>query len=170
MDVNKKIAIAMIGLGASARLLPHPWNFTPIMAIGLYAGAKSARLRTGILAVLLALLLSDAVLGLYRGMWYVYAASLIPVLVGRFVRDREGWQPIAAGALCSSLFFFLTTNFAVWAFGHLYPHTPTGLAACFAAAIPFYGNQVLGDAFYTAALFGGHVLLGRWMRPALRTA
>lgn len=31
--------------------------------------------------------------------------------------------------------------------------------ACYTAAIPFFKNTLLGDAFYTAALFGGLVLI-----------
>src|SRR5690348_9181940 len=170
MDGNKKIVAAMIGLGACARLLPHPWNFTPILAIALYAGVQSARIRTGVLATFLALLLSDLVMGLYRGMGWVYAAWLIPVLIGRLVRRKPGVTTIAAGALSSSLLFFLTTNFAVWAGGHTYPHTAAGLAACFTAAIPFYRNQFLGDAFYTVALFGGHALIASLARRQPRTA
>jgi len=161
MEMSKKIAAGMIGLGACARLLPHPWNFTPIMAIGLFAGAKAGKLRTGVLATILALLLSDAVLGFYRGMWWVYAASLLPVLIGKFLRPRESTGAIAAAALLSSILFFLTTNFTVWATGTLYPHTVAGLAACYTAGIPFFQNQILGDAFYTFALFGGHAFLSR---------
>ena len=170
MDANKKIVAAMIGLGACARLLPHPWNFTPILAIALYAGVQFAKLRTGVFATFLALLLSDLVMGLYRGMGWVYAAWLIPLLIGRVVRRKPGATAIALGALGSSLSFFLITNFAVWAGGHLYPHTAAGLAACYAAAIPFYGNQVLGDAFYTLALFGGHALIHSWARRQPRMA
>jgi hypothetical protein len=166
MDSDKKIGAAMVGLGACARLLPHPWNFTPMMAIGLYAGAKSAKLRTGVLVTIAALLLSDAVMGFYRGMWYVYAASLIPVLIGHLIRNRDGFGVLAVGAAASSLSFFLTTNFMVWATGHMYPHTASGLAACYVAGIPFYQNQVLGDAFYVLALFGGHALLSRLTQPA----
>jgi hypothetical protein len=166
MNTDKKIGAAMVGLGACARLLPHPWNFTPMMAIGLYAGAKSAKLRTGVLVTLSALLLSDAVMGFYRGMWYVYAASLIPVLIGHWMRNRDGFGVLASGALASSLSFFLTTNFMVWATGHMYPHTTAGLAACYVAGIPFYQNQLLGDAFYAFALFGGHALISRFAQPA----
>ena len=43
----------LVALGVCGRLVPHPSNFTPMMAIGLYAGAKSAKLRTGIFATLL---------------------------------------------------------------------------------------------------------------------
>jgi len=123
------------------------------------------------LATLLALLVSDAVLGFYlnHGMWWVYAAWLLPVLIGRFIRQREGISSIAAAALFSSILFFLTTNFMVWATGALYPHTVAGLAACYTAGIPFFQNQILGDAFYTFALFGGHAFLSR-MALRMRTA
>jgi hypothetical protein len=170
MEMNKKITAAMVGLGACARLLPHPWNFTPMMAIGLYAGAKSTKLRTGIFATLAALLLSDALMGFYRGMWYVYAASLIPVLIGRFMGRRNGVLPIVAGGLLSSVSFFATTNFMVWALGSLYPHTSAGLAACFTAGIPFYQNEFLGDVLYTAALFGGHAVISRMIEPKFQVA
>lgn len=170
MEADKKIAAMMAGLGACARLAPHPWNFTPMMAIGLYSGAKFTKLRTGIVATLAALFLSDIVLGFDKGMWYIYAASLIPVFIGRLLLRRDGVAATAAAALISSLSFFVTTNFMVWAMGHLYPHTLAGLATCFAAAVPFYQNQILGDAFYTVALFGGHALLRRFAEPAPRAA
>src|SRR5690349_11313288 len=108
MDLSKKTAIATVLLGASARLLPHPWNFTPIIAIALFTGAQSSKLRTGILATLAALVVSDLALyrGPYPGWWYVYAASIVPVLIGRFIRGRDGALPIAAGALASGVSFF----------------------------------------------------------------
>src|SRR5579871_3266249 len=161
MNANKKIFAGMIALGACARLLPHPWNFTPILAIGLYSGVKAEKVRTGVLATFLALLLSDAAMGFYRGMLWVYAAWMIPVLAGRLVRRKPSVTTIAAGALFSSLAFFVITNFGVWAGGHLYPQTLAGLEACFAAAVPFYRNQFAGDAFYTVALFERHALIER---------
>jgi hypothetical protein len=170
MEENKKIFPALVAFGALARLIPHPWNFTPMMALALYAGAKSTKLRTGVFVTLLALLLSDAVMGFYRGMWYVYAASLIPVLLGRFIRRHDSISVIVPAALLSSLSFFGITNFMVWATGNFYPHTASGLGACFAAGIPFYRNQLLGDAFYTVAIFGSHAILSRIVRPLPRTA
>jgi hypothetical protein len=170
MELNRRTLAALVTLGVCARLVPHPWNFTPMMAIGLYAGAKSAKLLTGIFVTLLTLLVSDALLGFYSGMWYVYAASLAPVLIGRFLCRRKTATSIAGGAVCSSLSFFVTTNFMVWATSHLYPHTAAGLAACFAAGVPFYRNQVFGDAFYTVALFGANWVIQRLTQPTTRTA
>jgi hypothetical protein len=153
MEISKRLWIAIVVLGACARLVPHPWNFTPMMAIALFAGT-----------------LSDAVMGFYPGFWYVYAAALIPVLLGRRIRDRVGVGALAVAALASSLSFFLITNFMVWATGQLYPHTTAGLSACYLAGIPFYRNQVLGDAVYTVAIFGGYAMLNRLCQPAQQVA
>ena len=158
--MNKGIVVALIALGALARLAPHPWNFTPIMAIALYAGVKSEQWRGAALVTLAALLLSDAVLGFYPGMWVVYAASLVPVLLGRLT-GNSGVRPLAAVALISSVSFFVLTNAAVWAFGAMYPHTLAGLSACYTAAIPFFRNQLAGDALFTVAIFGADALLQR---------
>jgi hypothetical protein len=140
------------------------------MAIGLFAGSHGKKTSTGVLATLLALALSDAVLGFYPGFWYVYGAALIPVLLGRLIRNRSGAGAIAAAAVVSSLSFFLITNFMVWGTDRLYPHTMAGLSACYLAGIPFYRNQVLGDAVYTVAIFGGYAVLNRLCQPERQAA
>ena len=170
MEFSKRLWIGMVVLGACARLLPHPWNFTPLIAIGLFAGSKARFAATGVLATLSALALSDAVMGFYNGFWYVYGAALVSVLLGRTIRDKNSVAAVAGAAVGASLSFFLITNFMVWATGSLYPHSAAGLAACFAAAIPFYQNQLLGDAFYTFAFFGGYAALSRALRPAPQAA
>ena len=161
----KRLWIVMVVLGAGARLVPHPWNFTPMMAIGLFAGSHARKVGTGVLATLLVLALSAAVLGFYSGFWYVYAAALIPVFLGKVIRDRRGAGVIAAAAFASSLSFFVITHFMVWATGNMYPHTIGGLSACFLAGIPFYRNQILGDAFYATVIFGGYALIHRSYQP-----
>ena len=121
MENGKRLWIAMVILCAAARLLPHPWNFTPLMAIGLFSGYQASKASTGILVTLSALALSDAVLGFHSGFWFVYAAALVAVLFGRITRNRGGVSAIAAAALASSLSFFLITNFMVWATSGMYP-------------------------------------------------
>ncbi len=170
MQIPKRLWIGMVVLGACARLLPHPWNFTPLMAVALFAGSHARRASTAVLVTLFALALSDAVIGFYPGFWYVYATALIPVLLGRLIRNHEGAGAIAAAAIASSLSFFLTTNFMVWATGQLYPRSMAGLSACYLAGIPFYRNQALGDAVYTVAIFGGYALINRLREPAQQAA
>ena len=171
MNWNTKLPwIALVVLSAAARIVPHPWNFWPMIGLGLFAGAQAAKPFTGVVATLAAMLLSDAVLGFHSGMWSVYLALLLPVWLGRRIRGHQSMANIAAAALGSSVFFFLFTNFVVWARGHMYAHSAAGLAACYAAAIPFFQNQLLGDAFYTAVLFGGYALLTRRAGRAVQAA
>jgi hypothetical protein len=59
MEIPKPFWIVMVVLGACARLVPHPWNFTPMMTIGRLAGSHARKLSTGVLATLFALALSS---------------------------------------------------------------------------------------------------------------
>ena len=88
METGKRMWIAMVVLVACARLLPHPWNFTPLMAIGLFSGYQARKAGTGILVTLAALALSDLILGFTSDFWFVYAAALVAVLLGRVARNR----------------------------------------------------------------------------------
>src|SRR5215472_17128519 len=97
--------VGIVALGASARLLPHPWNFTPLVAMGVFAGMQARRTGVAALVTLLSLALSDLVLGFYHGFWWIYAAALVPVLLGRLARNRAGVLGIASVVLGSSLFF-----------------------------------------------------------------
>jgi uncharacterized membrane protein YcgQ (UPF0703/DUF1980 family) len=62
---------------------------------------------------------------------------------------------LAPLALSSSLIFFVTTNFAVWAFSGMYTPDLAGLIHCYVSALPFLQNTMIGDMFWTMLLFGG---------------
>ena len=157
--------IGIVLLGACARLIPHPWNFTPLVAIGLFAGTYARSAGAAAATTLFSLVLSDLVLGFYQGFWVVYAAALVPVLAGRLaaqpLQKLPAMAAIAGAGLASSLSFFLITNFGFWYGGALYPRTLAGLAASYAAGVPFYRNQLAGDVFYVLLMFGGYAAIER---------
>lgn len=39
IEMPTRLWVVMVVLSVCARLVPHPWDFTPIMAIGLFAGS-----------------------------------------------------------------------------------------------------------------------------------
>src|SRR5262249_10316967 len=150
------LAMGLVGLDVVARLMPHAPNFTPIAASALFAGAV-LRSRTLALAVPVAsMLASDFILDGYdwRVMGVVYAALALPALLGRWGRTRSAIV-LAPLALSSSLIFFATTNFAVWAFSGMYTHDLAGLVHCYVAALPFLQNTIIGDMLWTTLLFRG---------------
>ena len=163
MKPRLALLITMVFGAAVMRLLPHLPNVTPITAMALFGGAYFSDKRLAFLAPLAALLLSDLILGLHDQMPVVYASFALIVCIGFWLQARRRWLPIAGAALAGSVLFFVTTNFGVWLFGSLYPKNSEGLVACYVAAIPFFGNTLLGDGLYTALLFGGFALAERWL-------
>jgi hypothetical protein len=168
------------------RLVPHPSNFTPVTALGLYGGARLP-LAQALALPLGVMVLSDVILHyvVYPGFppfhpW-VYASLVINVLLGRLVRHTNSPAKIAAVVLVASVQFFLLTNFGAWLGSPFYPQTPAGLAACYTAGLAFvgpnsvppvgfFGNMLAGDLFFTAALFGLHAVLARTAFPAERVS
>ena len=168
MNARLLALIAAILAAAVLRLVPHPPNFSPIGAMALFSGAYLGRRGAmALVAPLGALLLSDLVLGFYRGMPTVYFSVALIVLMGTFALRRVTPLRLGIAALTSSLLFFLITNFGMWMSSGLYPRTLAGLEACYVAAIPFFQNTVAGDLFYSAVLFGGFAVLERFV-PRLR--
>ena len=113
--------LTAIFAAAALRLVPHPPNFTPIGAMALFSGAYLGRRGLAFVAPLAALLLSDAVIGFYRGMDFVYASVALIVVIGWWVSSRRTPLRIGAAALAGSISFFAITNFGMWLFSGFYP-------------------------------------------------
>jgi hypothetical protein len=161
LNLRFTVLTGLVLAAAASRLIPHPYNFTPITAMALFGGAYFSDRRLAFLVPLSAMLASDLFIGLHRGIPVVYGSFALIVCIGFLLRRRRRLLPIAGATLGSSLLFFFLTNFAVWAAGALYPRTLTGLLACFVAAIPFFQNTLLGDAVYSLILFGGFAFAER---------
>ena len=158
MTKNNSRILALLSailFAAALRLVPHPPNFTPIGAMALFSGAYLGRRALAFVAPLAAMLLSDAFLGFYSGMWVNYLAVALVALLGAIALQKRTPVRIGLAAVGGSVLFFLVSNFGTWALSGMYPHTAAGLAACYVAAIPFFQNTLAGDLFYATLLFGG---------------
>src|SRR6202795_5339017 len=89
--VRTILVFAVIVFAAALRLAPHPWNFTPVGAIAIFAGATVRDRRLAFLFPLLIMFATDAILGFNKLTPLVYASFLLSVLIGRHVgRDVVG--------------------------------------------------------------------------------
>lgn len=144
----------MILAAALVRLLPHPPNFAPIAAMALFGGAYFNKKVFAFAIPLAALLLTDMFLGFHNTMWAVYLSFVVIVGLGMFMLKKKSILRVVLASVSASVLFFVVTNFAFWATDTLYPTTAAGLAACYTAAIPFFHNTLIGDLFFTGAMFG----------------
>jgi len=168
----------LIVLAALTRVLPHPPNFSPIAAIALFGGAYFAARAWAVIVPLAGLFISDLVLasvngGLYAawfsgiGIWVVYGCIVLTTLMGFGLRGKVSGARVLGYSVAGSVLFFVVTNFAAWLGNPMYPKNAVGLAASYAAGVPFFQWTILGTLFYAAILFGGFALLRRQL-PALR--
>ncbi len=169
MDTRFKVILGFIITAALCRLVPHPFNFTPIAAMGLFAGTYINNKKLALLIPISAMFLSDIALQLINGsgfhdqMLWVYGSIALITSLGFLLKEREQRQTIMVASLTGSILFFFITNFGTWAAGY-YPHTVSGLTDCYVMAIPFFKGTLMGDLFYNFVFFGGFALV-RWASP-----
>ena len=177
--INLRLSIISIIVLAAAfsRLLPHPYNFTPIGAMGLFGAAHLSRKYLAFLIPFLAMWASDLALNniiyarlypefygdsfVWFGNLWVYASFAAIVVLGLALLRRVKATNLLAASLLASVLFFLATNFGSWLAAPQYPKTAAGLMAAYGAGIPFFWNTLLGDLFYAGVLFGGYEWLQR---------
>ncbi len=161
-------AYLLLVLAILTRVVPHHgWlNFTAVGGALLYFGAR--RPWREMLAPLAALMVTDYCLTVFAyhytfawtayvttWAWYVAVMALGLILL----KTKTSWLRIGAAVVLGPTSFFLISNYGVWAGGTMYPRTLAGLATCYAAAIPFYRNDVLSTAIVASLAFGVPVLV-----------
>ena len=168
---NKIVIISLISLAILSRLFPHPPNFTPLVAAGMFGMAYFGSKIWSFLIPLLALYISNLVLDntiyakYHQGfVWFdvhsiwIYVALLGTSFLSYFrFKNSISNQIIFLTSLLSSLVFFAVSNFGVWIGSGMYAHTYEGFITCYVMAIPFLGNALAGDLFFNLLLFGTYI-------------
>ncbi len=171
------LAYLFVVLAVAARVLAGTgtmslYGFTPLGASLLFFGSRMPRKHFW--APVALMIAADAYLDLVRyntpitwdqtviWAWYVGAC-----FIGLLLRGRTKPLYVGASALGSSVSFFLVSNFAVWLAGYIvYPKTLAGLGACYAAAIPFFRNDVISTLLFSAVFFAVPALVANTSRTA----
>lgn len=159
------IAYLVLLLAALSRFLPHAFhgqglNITAVTGGLLFFGSRRPRSQALIAAGVMGctdVLLTRFVYGFpfhvrdYVITWVWYG---LVCMIGSGLLQRVTVLRVAAAVLATSTGFFLWSNALVWLSGGLYAHSAAGLGACYAAALPFYGNDLVSTALTTSVLFG----------------
>jgi hypothetical protein len=165
----RPLAIVLIVLGALIRVTQH-WNFAPVGALSLFAGARLRGWRAYALPLAL-MIVTDPLLGGYSAATpLVYLSFLLNVWIGSRLRQTENPLAIGGAALAGSVQFFLITNFAWLAASSMYPHTLAGVLACYTAGVPFFWRTLASDLVYAGVFFGLHAWLSRTVARSERVA
>ncbi len=159
--VNNVFVIAlMVFVFSLTRLLPHPVNFTPILALGLFSGYALGEFKKSWWPVVAAMVFTDLFLGFHSTSLVVYLAVGLMPLLSSFLKGSKWFavKSIAVSFLASSL-FFLVTNFGVWALTSLYSKSFQGLIDCYVAGLLFYNNTLTSTTLYFFSFVAVYKLL-----------
>ena len=152
----------LLVLGVMGRLGSYwfgAWNFTPVAAVGLFAGYYFRSRAVALFVPLAVMVLSNLVIGSYlsRAMELaVYAAMLLPVLLSGLLRRKMSALRVGGCAVASSVLFFVITNFSHWLF--MRQHSAAELLQSYVEALPFFRATILGDVFWSGVVFGAYAL------------
>ena len=156
LNILKKeiFPISLIVILAFARLIPHPPNFTPIIAVAIISGYFFKNINLSLLILLAAMLISDLFIGFYENVIFVYASLLLITFVFHKISNKINFKNLFIYGFAGSLIFFIVSNFGVWALGSpgvsdiVYEKSLNGLIQCYVLAIPFFGNTFLSTIIF----------------------
>ena len=146
--------ISLILILALARLIPHPPNFTPIIAVAIMSSYFFKNINLSLLILLIAMLISDLFIGFYENVIFVYVSLLLITFVFHKISNKINFKNLFICGFAGSLIFFVVSNFGVWALGSpgvydiAYEKSLSGLIECYILAIPFFGNTFLSTIIF----------------------
>ena len=146
--------ISLILILALARLIPHPPNFTPIIAVAIMSGFFFKNIYLSLGTLLIAMLLADAFIGFYNNILFVYLSLLLIAFIFYKISKKINFKNLFIYSFGSSIIFFVISNFGVWALGSPavnnipYEKSIEGLIQCYILAIPFFGNTFLSTVIF----------------------
>jgi hypothetical protein len=170
--------ILLAGLGRLVSNELQLWNFTAIGASALFGGVVIKDKRLAYILPLATLFLTDLIFELFTNingfygaqMIFVYGAFLLITLIGTQIKKVNALTILLA-SIGTGILFFLISNAGVWILSGMYPRTFSGLITCYAAAIPFFRNDmfgnfflntIMGSVFYSGLLFGAYALIKKY--------
>ncbi len=144
MEKNIKISIGIFLALAASRFIPHPPNFTSLIALGFYVplifGLKF------IFIVVASYFITDLIIGFHSTLFFTWGSVVLIGLLSNYFYKNIYYR--VAGALTGAMIFFIVTNFGVWINGS-YGYSFNGLIMCYIVAIPFFTYTIISTVFYS---------------------
>ena len=147
--------ISLIIILVLARLIPHPPNFTPIVAVAILSGYFFKNIYLSFATLIISMFLADLFIGFYNNIIFVYLSLIIIAFIFYKLSNKINFKNLFIFGFFGSLLFFIISNFGVWAIGGLgvdnlpYEKNLKGLVECYVLAVPFFGNTFLSTLIFS---------------------
>ena len=143
MRINLKIALSIFLALAASRFIPHPPNFTSLIALSFYVPAIFGSRYMPI--VLLSFVFTDLVIGFHNTLLFTWGSVIFIGIFSRYF--TKSILTRISGALTGALIFFIITNFGVWVSG-MYQANLNGLIESYVMGLPFFGYSLVSTFIF----------------------
>ena len=144
MNFLKLFAVIFLSI-VITRFIPHPPNFTSLVALSFYIPAVFGIIYMPF--VLISFVITDVVIGFHNILFFTWGSVVVIGLFSRLFRSSDIKFRIF-GSLSGAFIFFVVTNFGVWVAGS-YEYNIKGIIECYTLAIPFFGYTLISTLIYS---------------------
>ena len=145
-----KISIGIFLALAASRFVPHPPNFTSLIALSFYIPVLFGIKFLPIL--LISFVITDFIIGFHEVAFFTWGSVILIGLFAKFFVTSITTR--ISAALLGACIFYLITNFGVWSLGS-YGYTFEGLIACYVLAIPFFAYNLISTLIFSVIIETG---------------
>ena len=142
-----KISLGIFVALAASRFIPHPPNFTSLLALSFYVPVILG-IRF-IPAILICFAITDYFIGFHSTIFFTWGSVLLIGLLSRYFNKNILVR--VSGALTGCCIFFIITNFGVWSLGS-YGYSIEGFLLCYTLAIPFFTYSLISTFIFSAII------------------
>ena len=139
-----KIAFSVLIILSASRLIPHPPNFTTLIALSFYVPVIFGL--SYLPALLISFAITDFIIGYHTGTFFTWGSVFFIGLIAN--RFSKTFLTRLSGAMVGALIFFTITNFGVWLSG-MYGLTSSGLITSYTLAIPFFAYSIISTILFS---------------------
>jgi hypothetical protein len=144
-----KITLYIFLALAASRFIPHPPNFTSLIALSFYVPALFG-IRY-IPSLILSFIVTDLIIGFHGVTFFTWGSVIVIGLMSKYFLKNMTTRII--GALSGALIFFIISNFGVWSLGS-YGYNVNGFIICYTAAIPFFAYSLISTLMFASIIEG----------------
>ena len=142
-----KISLIIFLSLAVSRFIPHPPNFTSLLALSFYVPALFG-LRF-LPALLIGFILTDLFIGFHDVTFFTWGSVILIGLGSKFF-TKNIYNRIS-GSLLGACLFFIITNFGVWSLGS-YGYSLNGIITCYTLALPFFAYSLISTFIFSGII------------------
>jgi len=144
-----KISVGVFLALSLSRFIPHPPNFTSLLALSFYVPALLGIRYLPVL--LISFIITDLFIGLHQVTLFTWGSVILIGLGSKFFAKTILNRIF--GSLLGASLFFIITNFGVWTIGS-YTYTFEGLLLCYTLAIPFFAHSFISTFIFSGIIEG----------------